>query len=196
MKLLMGAIVIADVDADVMQHELVSSTMQVVIPQRSMTAEAKAQAVPEVEETVLAPSRGWIAVNWRELIRDMQLLYFLVWRDIKVRYKQAMLGRMGGAAAVVQHDPVHGAVLAAGEFSERLGPALGPAYAVLFVFVAMVPWQIFSTGLNDGGMSLINQHASDHQDLLPRLFVPSSVVGGACWTWRFLDLVVALMALV
>src|SRR5215212_4233949 len=43
-------------------------------------------------ELVIQPRRGWIAVDWRELWRSRELLYFLVWRDIKVRYKQAVLG--------------------------------------------------------------------------------------------------------
>src|SRR5687767_13043230 len=45
-----------------------------------------------VDELVIEPRRGWIAVDWRELVRSRELLYFLIWRDIKVRYKQAVLG--------------------------------------------------------------------------------------------------------
>src|SRR5215208_2264420 len=44
------------------------------------------------DDLVIEPRRGWIAVDWRELWRSRELLYFLVWRDIKVRYKQAVLG--------------------------------------------------------------------------------------------------------
>src|SRR5436189_149794 len=46
----------------------------------------------EAPETVIRPRRGWIAVDWKELWRHRELLYFLVWRDVKVRYKQAVLG--------------------------------------------------------------------------------------------------------
>src|SRR3954469_21149530 len=46
----------------------------------------------EQPELVIRPRRGWIAVDWRELWSHRELLYFLVWRDVKVRYKQAVLG--------------------------------------------------------------------------------------------------------
>jgi lipopolysaccharide transport system permease protein len=131
------------------------------------------------DETIIAPSKGWIGINWAELLHTRELLYFLVWRDIKVRYKQAMLG-----AAWVVLQPLFNMILftvvfgrVAG-FNERLGPAWGPKYAV-FVFAALLPWQLFSTGLNAGGMSLLTQQNLITKIYFPRLFVPSSVVGGA-----------------
>src|SRR2546423_15417666 len=72
------------------------------IPVSQMTALDTASPAPQealpppevtaLEELVIEPRRGWIAVDWRELWRSRELLYFLVWRDIKVRYKQAVLG--------------------------------------------------------------------------------------------------------
>ena len=47
---------------------------------------------PEVPEIVIRPRPGWIAINWRELFAARELLFFLVWRDVKIRYKQAVLG--------------------------------------------------------------------------------------------------------
>ena len=64
----------------------------------TLSSEVAAPRVPiEIEtgqapETVIRPRRGWIAVDWKELWRHRELLYFLVWRDVKVRYKQAVLG--------------------------------------------------------------------------------------------------------
>src|SRR4051812_42469644 len=55
-------------------------------------ADAPVDQEPTVHETVIAPKRGWIAVDWGELGRHRELLYFLVQRDLKVRYKQAVLG--------------------------------------------------------------------------------------------------------
>src|SRR5258708_19101521 len=43
-------------------------------------------------ETIIEPTTGWIGVNWREMFQSRELLYFLIWRDLKVRYKQAILG--------------------------------------------------------------------------------------------------------
>ncbi|HXE53716.1 MAG TPA: hypothetical protein VN541_11900, partial [Tepidisphaeraceae bacterium] len=68
-----------------MQQEVVVTTLPPV-PRESA---ARTQEHPIHEhETVIAPSRGWIGVNWAELFYSRELLYFLVWRDIKVRYKQ------------------------------------------------------------------------------------------------------------
>jgi lipopolysaccharide transport system permease protein len=134
---------------------------------------------PSIDETILAPSTGWIGVNWRELLHTRELLYFLIWRDIKVRYKQAMLG-----AAWVVLQPLFNMILftmvfgAAAGFNERLGPDWGPKYAV-FVFAALLPWQLFATALNAGGMSLLGQQNLITKIYFPRLYVPTSVVGGA-----------------
>jgi len=62
--------------------------------------------------------------------------------------------------------------------SQRLGPQWGPRYA-LFVFAAMLPWQLFATGLSGGGMSLLAQQNILTKIYFPRLYVPTSVVGGA-----------------
>jgi lipopolysaccharide transport system permease protein len=185
-----GAARIADVDPGKMSQDLLQSPI-VAIPQ----VPCREQPVQPVEnETVIAPSRGWIAVNWHELFRSRELLYFLVWRDVKVRYKQAVLG-----AAWVVLQPLFSMVLftllfgnVAG-FRERMGPYWGPRYA-LFVFVAMLPWQLVFTGLNGGGLSLLNQTHLLTKIYFPRLYVPTSVVGGALFDFVISGLfVVALM---
>src|SRR5882724_5396895 len=162
-----------------MPQELVVSSMTIAT---SPPVEAHPLAPPSLEPTgadvVLAPSKGWIAVDWRELFRSRELLYFLVWRDVKVRYKQAVLG-----AAWVVLQPLFNMVLytllfgGVAHFSRDMGD-WGRSYA-LFVFVAMLPWQLVSTGLSNGGMSLLNQTHLLTKIYFPRLFVPTSVVGGA-----------------
>jgi len=150
---------------------------------------APAAAREESEsETVIAPSAGWIGVNWGELVRGRELLYFLIWRDIKVRYKQAMLG-----AAWVVLQPLFNIVLftlvfgrVAG-FDKWLGPGWEAAYPV-FVLAALLPWQLFATALNGGGMSLLAQQNILTKIYFPRLYVPTSVVGGA-----LVDLAISLL---
>jgi len=139
-------------------------------------------------ETVIAPSAGWIGVNWGELLRGRELLYFLIWRDIKVRYKQAMLG-----AAWVVLQPLFNIVLftlvfgrVAG-FDKWLGPGWEAAYPV-FVLAALLPWQLFATALNGGGMSLLAQQNILTKIYFPRLYVPTSIVGGA-----LVDLAISLL---
>ena len=165
-----------------MQQELIVNPMSVVPPPETKTEAAPppAHQPPELSgyETVLAPSKGWIAVDFRELFRARELLYFLIWRDVKVRYKQAVLG-----VAWVVLQPLFNMVLFTVVFGRvaNLQSTMGEwgkAYA-LFVFAAMLPWQLLSTGLNNGGMSLLNQTHLLTKIYFPRLYVPTSVVGGA-----------------
>jgi lipopolysaccharide transport system permease protein len=129
------------------------------------------------EELIIQPRRGWIAIDWRELLRYRELLAFLIWRDVKVRYKQAVLGVgwavLQPALTVVVFTLIFG--FAAGF---RNTSAIQVPYAV-FVFAGMLPWQIFSTSLNLGGMSLVNQQHLLTKIYFPRLFVPTAPVGGA-----------------
>src|SRR5438128_1725392 len=133
-------------------------------------------AANNADELVIEPRRGWIAVDWRELWRSRELLYFLVWRDIKVRYKQAVLG----IAWAVLQPAVQMLV-----FTLIFGVAAGfrkslpnVPYSV-FVLSGLLPWQLFATALSMGGMSLVNQQHLLTKIYFPRLFIPTAVVGGA-----------------
>jgi lipopolysaccharide transport system permease protein len=128
-------------------------------------------------ELVIRPRRGWIAIDWAEMVRYRELLYFLIWRDVKVRYKQTVLGF---AWAIIQ--PLMNALIAAIIFGSAAGfqkylPTDVPY--LLFSFVGQLPWQLFSTGLSTGGMSLMNQQNLLTKIYFPRLFLPTSSVGGA-----------------
>ncbi len=130
-------------------------------------------------ELVIRPRRGWVAIDWAELWRQRELLAFLVWRDVKVRYKQTVLG-----VAWVVIQPLVSMVLftlifgrAAG-MTDALPAHLSHAYAV-FIFVGLVPWQLFATGVQMGGMSLVNQQHLLTKVYFPRMFVPASAVMGA-----------------
>lgn len=141
----------------------------------------RAEEEPAVkqDEFVIRPSKGWIAINWRELLHFRELLYFLIWRDVKVRYKQTVLG---AAWAVLQ--PLFSMVVFTvifGNFAglkSKLPPALADKYA-LFVLAALLPWQLFSTGVSNGGLALVNQQGLLTKVYFPRLFVPAAVIGSA-----------------
>lgn len=139
---------------------------------------AGGDAPPEtVRELVIQARGGWIGVDWAELWRFRELLYFLVWRDVKVRYKQAILG-IGWAVL----EPIMNMIL----FTAIFGVAVGLSdklpddlpYAV-FIFAGLLPWKLFSTGLTQGGMSLVNQQQMLTKIYFPRLFVPTATVGSA-----------------
>ncbi len=124
---------------------------------------------PEDYELVLRPQQGWIAIDWREMWSHRELLAFLVWRDISVRYKQTVLGV---AWAVVQ-PLVMMAIFTVvfGRFVKI--PVGGLPYAV-FVFAGLIPWTLFSQGMAAAALSLANQHHLLTKVYFPRLFVPVS----------------------
>jgi lipopolysaccharide transport system permease protein len=142
---------------------------------------------PAVRETVIEPKKGWIGINWREMNRSRELLYFLVWRDIKVRYKQAMLGVAWAVLQPLTQVLVFTAILGAGlNMSSLLGTLPPKAYPV-FIFSGLLVWQVFARSLGEGGMSLVNQQHLLTKIYFPRLFVPTASVGGALF-----DLLVSL----
>lgn len=119
----------------------------------------------------IEPSRGWRALNIRELWQYGELLYFLAWRDIKIRYKQTALG---AAWAVIQP------VMTMAVFSLFFGklanmPSDGIPYP-LFAFTALVPWTYFANGLTESSNSLVSSSNLIKKVYFPRLVVPIAAV--------------------
>ncbi len=124
---------------------------------------------------VIEPRPGWRWIDFAELWRYRELLYFLTWRDIKVRYKQTVLG---AAWAVLQ--PVL-TMLIFTIFFGRLGGMerhTTVAYPI-FVYAALLPWQFFSTSMLQCGQSLILSNNLITKVYFPRLIVPVSSIGVA-----------------
>jgi len=135
---------------------------------------------PSVHETVIEPRKGWIAVDWGEMARQRELLFFLIWRDIKVRYKQATLGVAWAVLQPLTQVVIFSLIFGAGfNLASKLGEGANlPPYPV-FVFAALLPWQVFSRAMTEGGLSLVNQQHLLTKIYFPRLFVPTASVGGA-----------------
>ena len=123
----------------------------------------------------IRPSRGWVSINVGELWEYRELLYFLTWRDIKVRYKQTVLG---AAWAVLQ--PFLTMVLFSLFFGKLAKiPSDGVPYPI-FAYAALVPWTFFAYGLTQSSNSLVASANLLKKVYFPRLFIPlSSVMSGA-----------------
>jgi lipopolysaccharide transport system permease protein len=118
-------------------------------------------------ELVLRPGTGWIGINWKEMFAARELLYFLIQRDILVRYKQTVLG---GAWAILQ--PLMLMTIFTFFFGRYAKvDARGFPYPV-FVFAGLIPWTLFSQGMPHAALSLVNQHHLLTKVYFPRLFVP------------------------
>jgi len=117
------------------------------------------------------PIGHWISIDFKELWHYRELLYFLTWRDVKVRYKQTVLG---AAWAIIQPLSM---MLVFSLFFGRLAkiPSDGIPYP-LFTFCALIPWQLFAHSLTESSNSLVgNQHLIT-KIYFPRLVIPISAV--------------------
>jgi len=122
----------------------------------------------------ISPPKGWTSFGLKELWEYRELLYFLTWRDIKVRYKQTALG---AAWAVIQPFFM---MIVFSLFFGKLGgiPSDGIPYPV-FAFCALLPWQLFAHALSESSNSLVANERLITKVYFPRLIVPiSAVLGG------------------
>jgi lipopolysaccharide transport system permease protein len=120
---------------------------------------------------LIRPSSGWVPINLRDLWEYRELLYFLTWRDIKVRYKQTALGM-----AWVVLQPLLLMLVFTMFFGHLVElPSDGIPYPV-FTYTALLPWQLFSRAINEGSMSLIAHERVITKTYFPRILLPASAV--------------------
>lgn len=125
-------------------------------------------------ETIIESRRGWQIVDVRELWRYREMLYFLTWRDVKVRYKQTVLG---AAWAVLQ--PLATMVV----FTLFIGRMAGAADQIkdypypLFVFAGLLPWTFFANAISSSGQSVVASQNMVTKVYFPRLIIPMGAVG-------------------
>ena len=124
---------------------------------------------PESKEEVLIlkPTRGWGRLNLGEIWKYRELTYFLTWRDLKVRYKQTVLG---ASWAVLQ--PFLTMVVFSVFFGSLLNvPSEGVPYPI-FSYTALLPWGVFAKALNDAGRSLVANRSMITKIYFPRMVIP------------------------
>ena len=121
--------------------------------------------------TRIEPSRGWISLRLHELWEYRELLYFLAWRDIKIRYKQTALG---AAWAIIQ--PFFTMIIFSIFFGRLAGiPSDGVPYPI-FSFAALVPWTFFANSLSQSSNSLVSSANLIQKVYFPRLAVPIATI--------------------
>ena len=142
-----------------------------VRPERVPPNPRFAKEAPASQPLMIQPTRGWVDVRLADLWEYRELLYFLVWRDIKVRYKQTVLGV---AWAVIQ--PVFAMIVFSvffGHFARM--PSDGLPYPV-FAYCGLLPWQLFSHALTESSNSLVVSQNLITKVYFPRLVIPLATV--------------------
>jgi len=135
----------------------------------------------------IKPSTGFAALNLRDLWIYRELVYFMVWREVKVRYKQTMLG---AAWAIIQ--PVMNMIV----FSVLFGgiaklPTDGNIPYPIFTFTALLPWQLFVGALNQASRSL-----TANQNMVTKIYFPRLVLPLASILSGLVDFVIAFVILI
>jgi lipopolysaccharide transport system permease protein len=122
-------------------------------------------------QVVIEPDRGWFDLQWRAVWQYRELLYLLVWRDVKVRYKQTALG-----VTWIVIQPLVSMVVFSGLFGLLLQvPSGGVPYPV-FVLAGLLPWQYFANSLNRCTNSLVDSSYLITKVYFPRVIIPLAAV--------------------
>jgi lipopolysaccharide transport system permease protein len=125
-----------------------------------------AQSVPQ-HQTVIEPQHGWISLQLRALWQYRELLYFLVWRDIKVRYKQTALG-----ITWIVIQPIVTMVIFSILFGRLLNVPSGGVPYPLFVYSGLLPWSYFANSLSRSSTSVVDSAHLVTKVYFPRLVIP------------------------
>jgi lipopolysaccharide transport system permease protein len=124
-----------------------------------------------LRQTIIQPSKGWIALNLAELWEFRDLLYYMVWRDLKGRYRQTALGPLwivlSPLMSMVLYTVIFGAIAHL--------PSDNQPYAV-FTYVALLPWTFFTTAFGSGTNSISSGIGLSSKVYFPRLVIPISQI--------------------
>jgi lipopolysaccharide transport system permease protein len=127
--------------------------------------------LPEEPLVVIEPSKSWVALNLRDIWTYRELLYFLVWRDVKVRYKQTLLG---AAWAIIQ--PLFAMLIFTLFFGKLAGIKSDGVPYPLFAYAGLLPWTFFSNAVTNSGNSLVGSANLITKVYFPRIVIPAAAV--------------------
>lgn len=120
---------------------------------------------------VVEPTRGWAAPNLKVLWDYRELMFFLAWRDVKVRYKQSLLGILWVVIQPLTAMVVFTVIF--GQFAKL--PSEGVPYAV-FTYAALLPWQLFSSAVTRSASSVLSSSSIFTKVYFPRLILPIAAI--------------------
>jgi lipopolysaccharide transport system permease protein len=145
------------------------------LPARTPARLLRAEPVPQaaVLQVIEAP-RGWVRIDWAEIWRYRELLYFLTWRDVKVRYKQTALGAVWTVLQPFLTMVVFS--LFFGRLAGLNAHTGGTPYPI-YVYAGLLPWTFFANAITNSGNSLVGSSNLITKVYFPRLIIPLACVG-------------------
>jgi len=141
---------------------------------------------PDTPVVIIEPGRFWVALDLRSLWAYRELLYFLTWRDVKVRYKQTLLG---AAWAIIQ--PLFTMIIFSLLFGRLAGIKSDDIPYPLFAYAGLLPWTFFSNAVTASGNSLVGSSALITKIYFPRIIIPAAAVAAG-----LVDFVLAFIVMV
>jgi len=158
-----------------------------MIPQSTVVQDHELSGIGLTEPLVrIRPAASWVPLNFKQVWAYRELLYFLMWRDVKVRYKQTVLG---AAWAIIQ--PLFTMLIFTLFFGRLAGvPSDNVPYPV-FVYAGLLIWTFFSNALANSGNSLVG-----NQNLLTKVFFPRIIIPGATVGAGLVDLAIGFLVLI
>ncbi|MGA2260982.1 MAG: ABC transporter permease [Acidobacteriota bacterium] len=157
--------------------------IQETITAKNRSAEAHlaaAGAAMDAPVLVIEPKHGWLPIDFTELWHYRELLYFFVWRDVKVRYKQTVLG---AAWAIIQ--PVVSMVIFSVIFGKLARLPSDDVPYPIFVYAGLLPWTFFANAVASSGVSLISEAGLLTKIYFPRLYIPMAGIGAGLVDFAF-----------
>ena len=141
-------------------------------PPDGSSALRRTVALPDEPLVIIQPSGTWGVFNLRDLWTYRELLYFLIWRDVKVRYKQTALG---AAWAIIQ--PLFTMVIFTLFFGRLAGVPSDNVPYPLFAYAGLLPWTFFANALTNSGNSLVGSANLITKVYFPRMIIPAATIG-------------------
>lgn len=156
------------------------------IPSQSRRSESLAHNLPDQPLVIIQPNRTWRALELRDLWAFRDLLYFLTWRDVKVRYKQTALGV---AWAIIQ--PLFTMLIFTLFFGRLAGvPSDNIPYPV-FAYAGLLPWTFFANAITNSGNSLVGS-----ANLITKVYFPRMIIPAAAIAAGLVDLAISFVVLI
>jgi lipopolysaccharide transport system permease protein len=143
-------------------------------------------SLPEEPLVIIEPSKAWSALDFHDLWTFRELLYFLTWRDVKVRYKQTELGV---AWAIIQ--PLLTMLIFTIFFGRLAGVPSDNVPYPIFAYAGLLPWTFFSNAISNSGNSLVGS-----TNLITKVYFPRMIIPGAAVAAGLVDFAIAFVILV